>query len=113
MTNAIASMALIGKMPGAEPFDILVSVAAPNPRDNLPPEKTHWECSVLVEPLMKTKRVAGENSLQALCLAVDLVRVELRDFQAGGGKLFQPSTGSSERGQIGDEFPLEAFRFSP
>lgn len=48
-----------------------------------------WACTLTMLPLLpKPFDVGGEDSLQALCLALRMARSMLDDFTEKGGKLF-------------------------
>jgi len=55
--------------------------------------------------LREDRPLYGEDSLQALCLALAHARDQLQDFVSRGGQLFMPGTR--------DELPLNAYFASP
>ena len=54
-----------------------------------------WACPVAMRGFYNSlPDVHGEDSLQALCLAVSLVRMLLAGFVEGGGRIFFPNSDS-------------------
>jgi hypothetical protein len=52
-----------------------------------------WYCPTHIDGLHNLKiNVAGEDSIQSLCLALSLVKSELDDFVSRGGRLFHAGT---------------------
>jgi hypothetical protein len=51
-------------------------------------------CPTALEPLFAARRVGGNDTFQALCLALHLIRQTLRAFVAQGGRVFFPGTTS-------------------
>lgn len=70
----------------------------------------HWRCPVsLIGIDERLPDIAGEDSLQALCLGLRLLGMRLADFLAKGGRLFNEGGGPEGPGT---ELPLEAY-FGP
>ena len=66
-----------------------------------------WRCAVHLDGLYdRLVPIRGEDSVQALCLALGLAATLLRNFVASGGRLVEGTNTSSE-----DEpdWPLEAY----
>jgi hypothetical protein len=62
-----------------------------------------WQCALRLEGLFDDLTpVSGDDSLQALCLALLLTARLLRGFVAGGGRLLDPLGGD-------EDWPLEAY----
>ena len=65
-----------------------------------------WSCSLSMDNLFREDHpIFGDDSLQALCLALAFARSQLQDFVSRGGQLFIPGTR--------DAFPLNAYFASP
>lgn len=96
-----AHVELFGRRPGEEPFPIMVEIGNPYCVAENPSE---WACPVSVTPLYSSLHdVHGDDSLQALCLAIGLALKLLNGFRVDGGRLEFDG---------GDEFPLESYSFS-
>jgi hypothetical protein len=98
MGEMIASETLFGQGTSGERFQIKIEIGRPYKFDAGSP--TEWACPFKAEPFLVSKDAHGEGSLQALCLALYLVRYALANFIEEGGKL------SFEDGQ---RFQLENF----
>jgi len=62
-----------------------------------------WRCALHLDGLVdELGPVSGDDSVQALCLALLLAARLLRRFRAGGGRLLDPLGGD-------DDWPLEAY----
>jgi hypothetical protein len=96
----IATLSLLGSSaPTHEEFHISVSVGAPYLRAN-----GSWACPVELQGLHdRVADIVAEDSLQALCLAIQLAGKLLADFVRRGGRLW--SAGDTPE----DSFPLEAY----
>jgi len=104
MNDPIAQLSLVGTRPGGQPFKITVQIGKPYLYGTDPEE---WACPVAVLPLFKALRDAhGNDSFQALCLAVSLAQDLLHGFREQGGVLSNEGEGEGE-----DTFPLEAYAF--
>jgi hypothetical protein len=91
--DEIARTSLYGQRPGKERFEITVKFGRPYHSAT-----GEWRCPVVVEPLIKLPDVCGEDSLQALTLALNLAREMLQDFKDKGGTLTW---------ETGEEYVLE------
>jgi hypothetical protein len=59
-----------------------------------------WACTLTLSPLLsKPVDICGEDSLQALCLALRMARSMLDDFSEKGGRLLAD----------GEPFPIDAY----
>jgi hypothetical protein len=92
----IARELLFGARPGEAKFPVTIEVGRPFWSGHTASE---WACAVKVEPFHSHK-VYGEGSLQALSLALQLIRSELSHFREEGGSLLW---------EDGQEWSLEAF----
>jgi hypothetical protein len=55
-----------------------------------------WACAVAMQGLLKSMTdVEGQDALQALCLALSVVRQVLEHFVNDGGRVLLPGTGTS------------------
>jgi hypothetical protein len=81
--TVVASASFVGESPRGNRFEIGLQVHAPrNVADN------EWECVVELRGLYEdVMPVRGEDSLQALCLALGLAGKLLRGFVGEGGKI--------------------------
>ena len=100
MEHPIATLALQARRSAnSEEFPVSVSVGAPYRRPN-----GSWGCPLELTGLHgRLADVVGEDSFQALCLAIVLAGNLLRAFVDGGGRL--RSLGDDPE----DLFPLEAY----
>ena len=65
-----------------------------------------WSCSLSMDGFFHEDRpLHGDDSLQALCLALAFAHSQLEGFVSRGGRLFVPGTR--------DEFPLDAYFRAP
>jgi len=55
----------------------------------------YGRCRVSLEPLVKVRGVGGVDKFQALCLALNLIRIVLKGFVAQGGRVLSPDDGSA------------------
>lgn len=81
---------------GGDPISFTLQVGAPFQED-----EQLWRCVVEMDGFERPARIAGVDSFQALCLAIDFARWTLRVFQEGGGRLIYQ----------GEYFDLNAFHF--
>ena len=69
-----------------------------------------WECHCHIEGLLdKESRVCGEGSIQAMCLAIFYLRVNLRFYEAQGGTYYfgvDPSIPIKAEDLFGDNIPM-------
>lgn len=95
---------MLGTRPGEQPFRITVQIGMPY-RWGTDPEE--WACPVAVSPLFRNLQDAhGNDSFQALCLAVALAQDLLNGFREQGGILSYEGDGEGD-----GQFPLEAYAF--
>lgn len=70
-------------------------------------QERHWRCPIsLVGIDDHLADIAGEDSLQALCLGLRLLGLRLADFLARGGRLFVEGGGPDDPDT---ELPLDAY----
>jgi hypothetical protein len=100
MVQPIAMLSLLARGPGQDhEFPITVAVGAPYEDGT-----GSWACPVVVTGLHdRLADIVGEDSLQALCLAIQLAGRLLAAFVARGGHLRSPGDEPTEA------FPLEAY----
>jgi hypothetical protein len=85
MDEVIAETELIGESKDRGRFSIRVQIGRPYLRASDP---DMWACPVSLEPLHeRLADIAGEDSLQALCLATRLAASLLDGFVESGGRL--------------------------
>ena len=100
MKKVTASLEVIGVQRGGERFPIVISIGVPYEEAGSA-GRVRWACPVAIEGLYsRLADMVGENSLQALCLAIYLVRLLLQGFIEDGGRLLLHS---------GEDFPLDAY----
>jgi hypothetical protein len=102
--QAIATLSLLGRSDqSAAEFPVTVSIGAPYSRAN-----GSWACPVELTGLHASPaEIAGDDSLQALCLGVQFAGKLLTAFVQRGGRLRTPDDDPE------DLFPLEAYFFQP
>lgn len=99
MSNIIASTEIIG-VKDDQRFAITLKIGYPYQRAGVPDS---WACPVVLDPLYpRLPDMVGEDSFQALCLAIRLVMHLLSEFKGGGGRLLNEDS---------SDFPLEAILF--
>jgi hypothetical protein len=96
----IATLSLLGRLAHTEKeFPVQVSIGTPYSRDN-----GTWACPVELKGIHdRVADIVGDDSLQALCLAVQFAGKLLAAFVHRGGRL------RSSRDDPEDSFPLEAY----
>lgn len=83
MQNPVANAVL--EYDDLEGRSVVVEIAIYGPHR---PDRKRWRCTVAMKGIHeRLAHVAGEDSLQALCLALDLVRTRLASLIDGGGRL--------------------------
>jgi hypothetical protein len=98
----IAKTVIYGQRPGEQRFQIVVGIGKPYQCGAKPEE---WACPVSLKPLhSRLSDIHGNDSFQALCLAIRLTQALLKGFLEDGGTL------TNEEGEI---FPLEAYGAMP
>ncbi len=96
-TQTIAKLTIDARSAEGQTFVIELQVGTP-----YQPETGEWACPVALNGLYEQLReICGDNSFQAICLAIRLAQEMLTDFREKGGKLLVD----------GDDFPLEAYSF--
>ena len=86
LNDIIASDSLYGKRAGEDRFVISIEVGRPHKFGGTSP--TEWVCPLRVDPFFSSgSKIHGEGSLQALCLAVEMVRFLLANFLEEGGDI--------------------------
>src|SRR3954468_20200523 len=98
--NEIASTTLTAVMPTGERKQVRIAIGP-----LLPMPDGEWSCQIKGGELVRGPRsgIMGIDSLQALCLAIALVRFQLEDFLLKGGKLLQVDDAGCE-----SDFPIDA-----
>ena len=97
MNDAIAATDIHCVPPSGDAFTSTLRVGRPvhDPRGM-------WSCSLSMDGFFREDRpLHGDDSLQALCLALTFAHSQLQAFVSRGGRLLIPGTA--------DEFPLEAY----
>ena len=97
MDAPVASLKLVEVAPSGRRTPINVEVGRPHPDS-----RGAWACPVLVDGLdSKPRDIYGEDSLQALCLGLRLVRTHLEGVLERGSRLVYSDEGT--------EFPIDAY----
>ncbi len=97
MDAPIASLNLVEVAPEGTRTPIHIEVGRPHPDG-----RGAWACPILVDGLdSKPRSIYGEDSLQALCLGLRLVRTHLKGVLERGSRLVQSDDDI--------EFPLDAY----
>ena len=81
-------MSLIGVGPAGDEHVFVVGVATPT---RLPTGA--WACRTQTHDRAEARPVHGEDSLQALCAGLSLIRLRLEGFLESGGRLFRAGGG--------------------
>ena len=93
MDVPVASLRLIEVAPSGTRTPIHVEVGCPHPDG-----RGAWACGIRVEGLDSKRRdICGEDSLQALCLGLRLVRTHLEGVLERGSSLVHADDGSEFR----------------
>lgn len=93
--DAIASLDLVEIVPSGKRVPTRIEISQPHPD-----ERGSWACPVLISSISeKVSEIHGEDSLQALCLAVRFVHIVLRTRVERGSRLICD----------GGDFPLDAY----
>ena len=91
----IASSDLLCVRPDGTELHTVARLASPRRRaDGL------WVSAFAVDELHDAQEMAGEDSLQALCMAASMIRALLERFTAQGGRVLSPEDRS--------DFPIDA-----
>lgn len=97
MDDLIASLELVALRPDGVRKPIHVQVGRPHPDG-----KGTWACPIFTEGLDdKPRNIYGEDSMQALCLALRMVRFHLAEVLRCGSRLVYPNEDS--------DFALDAY----
>lgn len=89
MTDIVASSERVCRTGAGERFTLSITVRAPFCQEGGP-----WACPVRLHGLDEKERcIYGEDSLQALGLALGFVRAELQTFAESGGGLLDADSG--------------------
>jgi hypothetical protein len=91
----IASSDLVCVYPDGTQVHVVARLASPTRRRD-----GTWASTFVVEGLHDAQEMTGEDSLQALCMAMSMVRALLERFEAQGGTVLDAETLSP--------FPIEA-----
>jgi hypothetical protein len=81
-TELVASMILLGVAPDGTEQTFVAGVGTPTQQPT-----GDWACSTTIDGL-EMQLIYGEDSLQALCLGLSLIRARLEHFLVTGGRLF-------------------------
>jgi hypothetical protein len=96
-TPTVARTSIDAISPEGGAFTIDLEVGTPYQR-----ETGEWACPVALHGLYdRLAEACGENSFQALCMAISLAQDLLQSFRDKGGKLLMDD----------EDFPLEAYAF--
>src|SRR5690349_13542965 len=96
--SEIATLELVALHPDGRRVPFTLQVDAPEEAST-----GEWQCTLRLEGLFDNLTpVSGDDSLQALCLALLLAARLLRRFVSGGGRLLDPLGGD-------EDWPLEAY----
>ena len=93
----ISSTLLYGQREGGARFPITIEIGAPYPTEG---DGGDWACPVSLKPFAGIPEVYGVDSLQALCLALNLAYALLSNFKEKGGTLTF---------EDGEDCPIDAF----
>jgi hypothetical protein len=83
--DLIAAMELIGVSASGDELSFVVGVGQPRRQPT-----GEWACPTLWHDVQEPRLIYGDESLQALGLALSLIRQRLEDFLEKGGRLFLP-----------------------
>src|SRR6266542_3812145 len=100
MQDEVASTILTAVKPTGERKEVRIAIARP-----VQTSHGDWSCQVVGGDLIRGPRVGviGIDSLQALCLAIALVRSQLHEFLGKGGRLLHVDDAGED-----SEFPISA-----
>ncbi|MFY9607342.1 MAG: hypothetical protein WAU45_01845 [Blastocatellia bacterium] len=97
MSDTIATTALTCVRPTGDRIDVVVEIGVPYRA-----EDGEWACALSLGALeLGMPHVKGDDSLQALCLALSLARQLLTYFAEDGGRILIAGTES--------EFPMDSY----
>ncbi|NEO83388.1 MAG: hypothetical protein F6J87_03885 [Spirulina sp. SIO3F2] len=83
MNDTIAQTHLMAVRPNGDRIPVTLAIGKPY---QIAPDQ-EWACPVSLADLHKLPDARGEDSFQALCLAISLALRLLESFQAQGGRL--------------------------
>lgn len=110
MEKIIAEAHYLYQSPDREIRPIRIFVRAPYDLN----EGGTWSCCCHIEGLQeKEQRAFGEGSMQALCLALVLLKIELRFHEARGGTYYYPEDLAAPikaEDLLGDHVAMPEFR---
>lgn len=75
-----------------ETFDVVVMIARPSKVLTEGELSEYAQCAISMQPLLPLRMVGGENTFQALCMALDYIRFILKSFVADGGRVYWRDT---------------------
>ena len=94
-TTGLAELILV--RPNGERLAVTVAIGHP-----FPTSAQDWACPVSFAPLHEgTTAIHGQDSFQAICLAIAFVKDLLTSFLADGGQILYAATG--------EQFPIDAY----
>ena len=77
---------------GRKAFALAVRIGCPV---SLPVEgrlSGYSRCPVSLTPVLPVRWIAGENQFQALCLALEFIRLVLKAYVVEGGRIYYPNS---------------------
>ena len=83
--DLIGTLRLVGVTSSGDERSFVVGVGRPRQQPT-----GEWACPTLSHDVPEPRPTYGEDSLQALCLALSFIRLRLEDFLDQGGRLFLP-----------------------
>jgi hypothetical protein len=110
MQKIIAESECLYQPPGGVIRPVRIYVRAPYDLN----EGGAWGCYCHIEGLLdKERRACGEGSMQALCLALVMLKIELRFHEARGGRFYHtgdPATPIKAEDMLGDRIAMPEFQ---
>jgi hypothetical protein len=103
LTSKVAALQITAVNPDGRRFTIDIEVGAPYPD---PKQKRPWWCPVTMRGLHdRLPDIGGEDSFQALCLALSFIRRRLVHARADGVRLLIDENGSEADLRLEAYFP--------